>query len=399
MGASRAQEHAVTEGTTDREDTSWRRWEQFLYNCGLFDDPYLEGFSIEERHRLLTAFAQSVRECTYSKSSKGYDNLVAGTCFAALDDVSKAFMATGRRNPQLDRDGNKAFLLRRLYKGYKNLDPGVKHQKAIPFQILEDMCKQRTTTNALLVFLQLTMLAFFFAMRSCEYLFISGKKRRTLPLRKRNIVFLKNHRILPHDSPLLEEADAVSIYFEYQKNEERNESVTQCATGDPFACPVKAAAKIIRRMQREGASDWDYIFTFKDEHGKRKHLTAALALKFLRNYIKSIDYEGLGLHPDDIGLHSLRLSAAMAMYMNNIPVYTIMLLGRWSSDAFLRYIRKQVEQFSANVSRRMIQKPLYHHVPEISRDDPRSHNPLSAAANAGMGSGFAINRTVFSVWN
>ena len=151
-------------------------------------------------------------------------------------------------------------------------------------------------------------------------------------------------------------------------------------------------------MQREGASDSDFIFTFKDEQGKRCHLTSKLGLAFLREFIKSIDYEGFGIHPDDIGLHSIRSSSAMAMYLNHISVYTIMLLGQWSSDAFLRYIRKQVEQFSADVSRKMIQRPLYHHVPELSLDDPRSHNPLSATANAGMGSSSTINRTVFSVW-
>ena len=398
MGASRAQELAVTEGTTAREDTSWRRWELFVFNCGLFDDPYLDGFSREEKHRLLSAFAQTVRECEYSKSTRGYDHLVAGTCFAALDDISKAFVATGRPNPQFDGDGKRAFLLQRQLRGYKNLDPGEKHQKAIPLAVLEAMCKRVTNVHALRVFHELTMLAFFFAMRSCEYLHVTGKKRRTLPLRKRNIIFIKDHRILPHDSPLLEEADSITIFFEYQKNNERNESVTQGATGDAFSCPVKAGAAIIRRLQREGASDIDYIFCYKDEKNQRCVLTSKLALAFLRAYIKSIDHKGLGIPPQDVGLHSIRSSAAMAMYLNHVPVYTIMLLGRWLSDAFLQYIRKQVEQFSADVSRRMIQRPLYHHVPELSLDDPSSHNPLSAAANSDMGSSRTISRTVFSVW-
>jgi hypothetical protein len=44
----------------------------------------------------------------------------------------------------------------------------------------------------------------------------------------------------------------------------------------------------------------------------------------------------------------------MAMYLAGIPVFTIMLLGRWSSDAFLRYIRKEVQEFSNSVSSKMI---------------------------------------------
>jgi len=44
----------------------------------------------------------------------------------------------------------------------------------------------------------------------------------------------------------------------------------------------------------------------------------------------------------------------MAMYLAGIPVFTIMLLGRWSSDAFLPYIRKEVQEFSNSVSSKMI---------------------------------------------
>lgn len=95
---------------------------------------------------------------------------------------------------------------------------------------------------------------------------------------------------------------------------------------------------------------------------------------------------------------SITSNASLFQPVDPRDARTIMLLGRWSSDAFLRYIRKQVEQFSAEVSKRMIQKPLYHHVPDLSLDDPRTHNPLSATANCGMGSSRTISRTVFSVW-
>jgi hypothetical protein len=42
----------------------------------------------------------------------------------------------------------------------------------------------------------------------------------------------------------------------------------------------------------------------------------------------------------------------MAMFLAKVPVYTIMLLGRWSSDDFLRYIRKQVKEFSKGISKK-----------------------------------------------
>jgi hypothetical protein len=61
------------------------------------------------------------------------------------------------------------------------------------------------------------------------------------------------------------------------------------------------------------------------------------ALNMLRDFIATVGPD-LNLKPNEVGLHSLRSSAAMAMYMNKVLVYTIILLGRWSSDAFLRYI-------------------------------------------------------------
>ncbi len=259
------------------------------------------------------------------------------------------------------------------------------------------MVTQPCTNNANVAFHSLVKLAFFFAMRSCEYLKVQGE-RRTDALRVRNFEFRKNQRILDHSDPNLESADTITLTFEYQKNAERDDPVTQSRTSDPLVCPVRAAAEVIQRLRAEGATSDTHIYQYKDNRGKKKDLTGKVALALLRDYVKTVD-KSFGIPADEIGLHSLRASAAMAMYMNGIPVYTIMLLGRWSSDAFLRYIRKQVLEFSTNVSELMILNGTYHHVQQASRDDPRNHNRLSAAANSGMGAyGATINRGAFSVW-
>ena len=62
----------------------------------------------------------------------------------------------------------------------------------------------------------------------------------------------------------------------------------------------------------------------------------------------------LGFDPSEIGTHSLRSGTAMEMYLAGVPVYTMMLIGRWSSKAFLHYIRKQVEQFLQDVAKKML---------------------------------------------
>eukprot|EP00978_Attheya_sp_CCMP212_P028823 scaffold100578_cov46-Attheya_sp.AAC.1 len=89
----------------------------------------------------------------------------------------------------------------------------------------------------------------------------------------------------------------------------------------------------------------------------------------------------------DIGTHSIRSAAAMAMYLAGVPVFTIMLIGRWSSDAFLRYVRRQVQEFSSGVSRKMILAPDYFTIPDAGPEDPRTrgntHN-FTARLNNGL---------------
>ena len=73
----------------------------------------------------------------------------------------------------------------------------------------------------------------------------------------------------------------------------------------------------------------------------------------MRAAVEAIGEEHFGFKSSEIAIHSLHYGAAMAMFLDQIPVYIIMMIGRWSSDVFLKCIRKQVEQFSRNVAQRM----------------------------------------------
>ena len=62
----------------------------------------------------------------------------------------------------------------------------------------------------------------------------------------------------------------------------------------------------------------------------------------------------------------------MAMFMDDTPFYMIMLMGRWSSDAFLKYIRRQVLKFGKGISIRMIRNDIHFTIPEhrATQEDP-----------------------------
>ena len=235
------------------------------------------------------------------------------------------------------------------------------------------MFNRPCTNKANITFHQLGKLAFFFAMRSCEYLKVTGE-RRTDALRVRNFEFRKRNRILDHSDPNLASADTITLTFEFQKNENRDDPITQSSTNDPLMCPVRAAAAVIQRLRAEGATPDTHIYQYNDDRGRKKELTGTLALSILRTFIKTID-KAYGILPSQVGLHSFRASSAMAMYMNKIPTVTIMLIGRWSSDAFILYIRKQVLEFSSNVSGLMLHNGTYHQVQKASKTTTQCPQP------------------------
>ena len=178
---------------------------------------------------------------------------------------------------------------------------------------------------------QLVIGPFFFAMRSCEYCKTQGT-RRTKLLTLRNLRFFSGKRELSHYDPYLSLADSVSITFEYQKRDQRNDTITQHHMGDFILCPIRQWAAI---TQYPGTTSSSTVNTIINENGKLALIDSKMLLDKLRAAATAIGIDELGFIAEDIGLHSLRSGAAMAMYLSSIPVFTIMLIGRWSSDAFL----------------------------------------------------------------
>ena len=291
--------------------------------------------------------------------------------------------------------------LTRVVRAYTDADHSTQHQLAIPFDTIKQIKSTLTFNQAAEVWQDLTLLAFFFALRRCEYLHVGSPQldkppeRRTHPLRKRNIRFWGNHKLVDHKDPDIHLSDAVTLDFEFQKADRRDESVTQTRSGDPIFCPVIAAAKRVKHMQKGvdngSLSNDSFVFTYIEDTGKIGHFTSKIAITLLRAAVAQTDYEAIGLTLPRIGLHSLRTSAAMAMYINKIPVDTIKLLGRWSSDAFLRYIRPHTEQFNLNVAQIMTQQPLYHRI------RPATHHRTHFVHNNNGPNGLSGN--TFSVWN
>ena len=294
------------------------------------------------------------------------------TVKTAMDDVSQTFREFNKSDPRHDGDGLTSRLLQQQLKGYKNEDPNPKQEKALPLNVLRSMF-----TNAETAFdkalANMLIGASFFCMRSCEYLKGPGAKdKKTKLLCVRNFRFYLNNKELDHHSPELAKAETISITFEDQKNGDKFDTVNLQNSKDDILNPVIAWAETVSRIMKSPGSTRNTPINSYLIGKKFYSITSKNAINALRSAVKKHGEDRLGFQANEIGTHSIRSGGAMAMYLAvpQIPTYTIQLIGRWRSDAFLKYIRKQVKQFSACISESMVTNENFSHIPEYAIVSP-----------------------------
>ena len=356
-GALAAQEKGIEVATKTKYNSSWRNWLEFCLRAKI-SCPYLEGYSPINKARILCAFMDRVRRGEFSRK----DSVKGDTARTALDHVATTIKSSGRRDPRLDDDGETNFMIQRQTRSYKKVDAPTKHQKALPPQVYRHMLHlaslPREKARA-----KLLAGAVFFCMRSCEFTKTSRSDQKTRAIRPCDISFRVCGVEMPHDHPLLHLAETVSITFGIQKSDVLDETVTQYRSDDHDLCPVEAWATVIRRLKSYPGYDAEWpVYTFHDG----QHFSHLHSSEFLMDIRAAVDVIGpaiLGFTSADVGIHSNRSGGAMMMYLAKTPPYTIMMIGRWSSNAFLRYIEKQVLEFSRGVSTKMLQCNTFFNIP------------------------------------
>jgi hypothetical protein len=376
FAAKTAQAAATTSTTTEKHERSISRWRSFLSTIGLQNDFFLDNFSVSERHQILSAFMEAIRSNKFSRYQKRRPpDIKAESCSAAMGHLAQAFTAADRPDPRLTRDGKFAVILRQQIKGYTNLDPSKQPQQALPINILLYLHSSAVTTTEKAA-AELLIGAFFFAMRSCEYCKVNGE-RKTKLLAIKNFHFYKNKKLLKLNDNNLHQADVMKIVFESQKTEKKNQTVFHHSTYHPILCPIKIWASIIQRILKiPESSPNTTVNTILLINGSKQYLSNNYLITKLRLAAKIIGEDELGFTPSEIGLHSLHSGAAMAMFLAGIPTSTIQLMGRWASEAFMDYIRPQVEKFSSLVSKAMIANPTYFTIPHHDNNHRGYHSPF-----------------------
>jgi hypothetical protein len=413
---------AVTAATSGKHSSSFKLFQKFLSNCNIAD-PFLDQFTPNQKTLIITGFAYSIRHNHHKSTTKSI--LTGGTVNAAVSNVVQAFRQNLRPDPTIDSSGQKAAILINQIKAYKNKDPPTKHQACLPMIVWISILKDKS--NSLNESMgQLITGALFFAMRSCEYSTTNNqedKKTKLLCLRNIRLFSISKEGYMitiPHTASLteLQSAECVSITFENQKNGEKDACITQHRTAnDKILCPVRSWALIIKRInQYPKTNENTTVNTFMAKN-KLVRITSTQTRNLIRSHVQSIGPHRLGVDVKTVGTHSLRSSCAMLLYLSNVRTSTIMLVGRWKSDAFLLYLRRQVKEFTAGVSQQMVAQPdMFFSIPsepmddlpssqKAEWDDPMTSNINSIASSSRFNGLSSNNNTTkihtpaFHVWN
>jgi hypothetical protein len=406
QAAIAAQDGAIAKNTHQKRDGHWRKWESFLATIELTDNPFLQRFDPHYQTRLLCCFASAIQENgpeLQSLPGPARAAVQEASVRAALDTLASTYQANELPSPIHDAAGRTDYLLGRQPKAFKNSDLSPTPQKAVSPRVIRAIASATTTPFDRAVG-QLVVGAFFFAMRSSKYASVSGE-RRTKLLELLNIRFYKNNRELSAASNFLHLADCVSITFFFRKNEQHDETITMHQTQDPTLCPIRSWAAICSQTREyPDATPSTPVNTYiHPDTQKLLRVTSKQVLTSIRAVVMCIGEDSLGYSTTDVWTHSLRSATAMAMYLAGVPVFTIMLIGRWSSDAFLRYIRRQVQEFSSGVSSRMLLPTAYFTIPDFAgTEDPRTpghHLNIAPRNQVGRVAQTVTGHTNMSLWH
>jgi hypothetical protein len=269
----------------------------------------------------------------------------SGTIRTTLDGVAQTFRLHKFESPIHDAAGRLEPVLALQLKGYADEDPDPRPQQALPLEVVKRVRAMRTTARDEAIG-QLVVTAFFFAMRPCEYS-DAGRGRITTLVTIDDVLFRKNGETIPTDDrDRMRLADTVSITFRKQKNRDNGTTITQHRNdrpGQADICPVRTLAELVARIRGysqqpgnaiRGINAW--AETVDDD---TKYLSSLAVLEQLRTATRAIGERRLGFKAEDIGTHSIRSRAAMAMYLAGVKVETIQMIGRWRSRLFVRYLR------------------------------------------------------------
>ena len=335
----------VVRGTQQRANAHWHVWLKFCTTERIDPElrdvadpiPYLQVFATRYRRRLGPT-GQPVRSSTVSD---------------AVRSVGQALASLGQADPRKDSSGALDFRLTRQFRSYTREDPPPHRVKPIPISLVRHVAVTSENSNAKdQAVADMIILLFFFILRPGEY---TGTSNDDTPFRLTDVqLFLGERNLDLTTAPAADIAAAtgVALTFTTQKNGVRGEVVHHGKSGHPLLCPVKAAARRVLHLRSYMAHPHTILASYYE--GPRRRLVQASDITSALKTAAMLHGAHYGYSAADISARSLRAGGAMALFNSDVDSDTICLIGRWQSDAMLRYLHLQAQPVMQGFARRML---------------------------------------------
>jgi len=241
-----------------------------------------------------------------------------------------------------------------LFRSYDDDDPAPRQEHAIPNSTVRLAATHfRYGTVHQQTVVALLVLAYFFLLRVGEYTDTPHKrKKRTVALRKEDVVMLRNDSPINLDAPIEEllTATSVTICLANQKNGEKDQTILHDAAGDPILCPVVAMADLLDKIRGRPMNTPLGSYTDGETHKRAKAEDVRGTLRFAAGQDGLAD---AGFDLSRIGSHSLRSGGACRLKLAGVDDGIIKKLGRWTSEAYMIYIQPHIAPITRGCAARM----------------------------------------------
>lgn len=349
---------SVVPGRVAARNSTWVVWEEFCASINA--DPLLPAGTEQkpqpEPLALLQVFAQRYRDGRLAKNKS--NNPVRGSTVAdALRDIGQTLASVGIPDPRLEPSGRIRLALKNQISSYAKEDGPPRRVRPVTVAIIRqvlEMAQEGTATERQLAIANLIVIAFFFLCRPGEYVPLQEETRST-PFRMCDTTFYAGAQCLTHAAPLndLNSADYVTLTFNDQKNATKGEMIGHGASGDPRLCPIAATRHRCASLRAHNAPGTTPLYTVFEPSGTSSNITTSEITRALRAAAAAI-FHITGIPPEEITARSLRSGGATTLLCAKVDPNTIALIGRWKSDAMLRYLIVQARPLMADNASKML---------------------------------------------
>ncbi|KAI2490964.1 hypothetical protein MHU86_23596 [Fragilaria crotonensis] len=252
LAAAAAQNAALADSTRAKRDSSWRCYERFLGRIdGVGREPLKDS---DEKRKQKRSPASPPPFGTDGFAPDNLRKLAMDPCPVPFVPPSTVWLRpSGLTNLRAqsttppDDSTPSGFTTETL----RRRGPRTYPQQALPLEVIRKVRSWARNETDIAIG-QLVVVAFFFAMRSCEYSDV-GSRRTTSVIRVDDVRFRqKGQDLQTTDRGQLENADTVSITFRRQKNGDKGATVTQHRNdrqGQTDICPVRVLADLTTRVR------------------------------------------------------------------------------------------------------------------------------------------------------